>query len=207
MSSIAPGFTYSDTSGDANNQVSASNLATLVDGAAISGITKSEFATSLKLIEVSGSTPGSPSDGDMWYDTANSFFRLRRNGESDAPGVGFEGTNGFIDIVPQGAVCVAKGSVRNYSPCLTALYEGVTGVALATAEVGADSFLVSHGVASVFVTGGANPGDLLSSSIFTGYAIKTTSLTSALNAKIRQEFGIALTTCIGSGLCTAYIMG
>ena len=205
MVTISAGYTYSDTSGDPNNEVNASNLHTLVDGAVISSIQKSEFLGTTKVIDVSGSQPSSPSDGDMWYDTSLSIFRLRRYSEYDSPGVGFEGQNEIGYTIPRGAVCVVRGGIRHIEPCMTGLLEEVCGVTSASVLDGSDVFVWSHGIAAVLVTGGASPGDLLSSSVFTGKAIVTHALTSTHDARPGQEIGIALATLVGSGLVTAMI--
>lgn len=205
------GYFFSDTALASGNTCSYDLLHALVDGATASGFVKSEFSTATRIVEVAASAPGSPTQGDGWYDTDLNFLRLYTWNKWDAPGVGFIGDNQSGFAIPQYAVVeLISGGVRHVRLGQTNIGARAAGVAMATMMDGTTGLIMSTGQISVLVTGGAVPGDVLVASDTTGYAINIESLTSLIaipdrDATVGQDFAVALATCIGTGLCTAFV--
>lgn len=206
MVTIVPGYTYSDTSTDPNNEVNASNLATLVDGAVISAIAKSEFSAKTNVITVASSEP-SIDEHDVWFDSTLDLMRQKAFDRHVVPGFGtvvYNDSSGYID---QGMALAVKADSHYVEPCQTAEWCMVSGVAYATMASGATGLMIHSGPVQMLMTGDATPGTLFVQSDDAGIMVTHTAYSindiGYRTYRPGRDVGMAMATALGSGLVTA----
>ena len=201
MSVITRGFTFTDGILD---QMTNEALHTLIDGATVTAIALTEFATTSHLIQVSASTPGSDQgDGSLWYDSTLGLLRQKnQNTRWDCAYLGPE-LSSSSGTIPKGAWVVASGD-HTITVCATGRWPEVLGVAMTTAVSGGKTLVAAKGLQSALVIGPFSPGDVLVaaghafSAFGDGYAvgIKQTasgSTAATLGIPVGQVLGSAAT--------------
>lgn len=205
MVTTVPGYTFAT-----GESVTASKLITMMEGAVLSSVVVTEYGSDSHPVTVAASDPGSPREGDVWYDSALKMVRRYVGSRWEPVGKGMALRNNTGAHIPQGALCkltaandVAMTSTDNDGTCI--------GAALVTIDNGSVGVLQSSGITQVLCTpsaGGWTAGELfttLAASAGYGTPLRQFYSGGSTNATMRSDIGMSLGTVTISGLQTALL--
>lgn len=195
---ITRGYTFGAT-----EEVTNTKLHSLVDSATISSIDRSNFDTATASpVHINASSPGSPSAGNLWFDTTNSIM-LEYNGTLSkwvpvARGMVFTNRSG-ASVAAGDLLILDTANARSVKTTTTANSTLVFGVAASSANDLADVIVITEGyVPTMKVTGSTSIGQYLYTSTTAGKAAPSSTVASGI-------FAIALTS--GATTISAQIGG
>lgn len=182
---ISRGYTFGAT-----EQVTNTKFHTLIDSATISNIDRSNFdLTTTSPVHIAGSSPSSPVNGHLWYDTSNAVLRMYDGTAFQPVARGYIYTNRSGSSVVAGDVVILdNGNAQSVTKTTTASSTRAFGVVLVGGADAASVIVLTEGYApSVKVTGSTSIGNYLFTS--------TTSGSADPSATIAQgAFAVALTS-------------
>jgi len=189
MANVTRGHTYG-----VNDEVTNTNLHSLVDAATVSAIVSADFTlTTTNPIHIGSSAP-SDADQRFWYDTTNNLFLVKDAGSTFQPtGRGFEYTNKSGDSLAAGDVVILDtANAEAVKTTTTASDTDAWGVVANTSANDAVVYVITEGIVPALTVDGATAiGDYL----FTSTTVKKATAGSAVAS---GAFARALTSSSSS---------
>lgn len=206
MATIAPGYTWST-----GQEVNGPNLTTLVAGAKIRGIARSEIDAESK-VWFTGS-PSSPQVGDHRYDSADSYIKVYDGTLWQPVGRGIIASNAMATYMPKGMLVRLQGGLTpTVTPTATIGDQRAFGVVLATMSGSGSGIIQCAGYAQILGTttgsqsGFREVGDRMTSAGVTGFSTGTNNVYSGSDPTEKlKAFGFFLQTISMNALATCFL--
>ena len=182
---VNPGVTFSDSDASYTLTASSDTLHNFLASANVVDILATEHAATSYVIFRKGTTPSGVEDQNertLWYDETSTRFKERADTVAYHDFLTmFEGVNATTAHWPKGAVVVAD-STFEVSPCLTANWPNIVGVATTTVPGDSSADIQKFGLVEVQCKGPFSPGEHLIASGTEGFARSSTFLFGANGA-------------------------
>lgn len=197
MADLTRGHTYGAT-----DQVTNTNLHSLVDAATIANIASADFQLSTTNPIHIGSSAPSDSNSKFWWDTTNNLFLVKDAGGTFQPlGKGLQYTNKSGDSVAAGDVVILDTSnATAVTTTTSAASTDAWGVCATTAANDAVVYVITEGfVPALKVTGATSIGDYLFTSTTAKKADPASSISSGAFARALTSDSASVTAQLLSG--------